>query len=667
MAQMAHERAADPATPLDELRQLAQDSLKVAAAVAANPSIDDAVIQVLLKRRSGNISKALASNPSTPFEHLAPLAKTHPEQVLANPAFELMLAADPSCIEAISEESLVRLAKAPSADTRCLAIIARATGSLRVARALLENRATPLGALQAFKGNPRWKSFDVTLHRNWPRQAGETWERKSVCQLKDDLCAMTDDTVWLPLLARAGAIDTSLRVAAIARAPKDVRAVAIARCQLHPDSELILAEPELGDLREAVAHALLARGPAWPTLCSQLGLGEVHIPSGVCPGSGSLAPNRTAEDVQGAFVRHRDYVYGVERRRERLSPEALVRGYLAIASHPHVSASTLEAMINAHVTHTDINRIAARSHAATPHVRFLSRLSELVPAARWIDDLATVRNSSVEPSVMAAFAQHAQEEVRIALAGRPDLPASIVASLAADSSKALRRALAGSESLADESLVAAFCVDSTASVRAAVVGRHGPLPSELRKKLLSDKSAETRTAFASRHDATDSEQRVLALDKSEKVRLSLACNPSLTADAIAALRSDATNDLITAFAGNPAVPLDVVAALVEKHRSRVLSALRDRGAAMMRKHETPLHLGTVVLLAAELESGSCARMIALSHPTCPPDVIERLFDPSAAWPQRALVAANPATPETVRAQLRGDACWPVAEAAASVQ
>jgi hypothetical protein len=662
MAHKAHDRAADPNTPLSELKQLAQDSLEVAATVAANPSIDDAVVRVLLKRRSGNISKALASNPSTSFEHLAALAKTHPEQVLANPAFELMLAANPSCIKEIEEESIIRIARTSSADPRCLAMIARVTESGEVARALLANLTTPLSALRSLHEGRL--GFSVSLHRNWQPRAADAWDACTALQLQTSACAEIDDTVWLPLLARAGAIDTHLRAAAASQASRAVRVRVLASGALPAGSESALAGPDVDDAKSAIASALIARGPGWEKVVEHLGL-DAHrglLPSGVRPGRSPLGSKATADDVHRAFLRHRDHVYSVERH-DGIDP----RSYLAVATHPTVSAQTLEAMVNAHAGSAEVRQIAARSHAATPHVRFLSRLSDLLPNVHWINELAALRHASVDPSMIAALAQHAHEEVRVAVAARPDVPPDVLTRLATDSSKAVLLAIAGSESLADESLVSAFCADSTAAVRAAVVGRHSPLPDRLRTKLLADKSAEVRIAFATRRDASDTEQRALASDKSEKVRLALAANPSITADAIAALRTDTTVDLIVALAGNPSVDLAVLTALIEQLPSLLLPTLRDRGAALLKKDETPLHLGTVVLLAAERAPGSRARMIALSHPTCPPDVIERLFDPSAEWPERALIAANPSTPETVRSKLRNDAYWPVSDAAASVQ
>ena len=661
MAHKAHDRAADPNTSLSELKQLAQDSLEVAATVAANPSIDESVIQELLKRRSSQVSKALASNPSTPFEHLAALATKHPEQVLANPAFELMLAADPSCIEGINEESLARIAKAPSADPRCLAMIARVTDSQEVFSALLANSATPLAALQLIQSDHPY--VDVSLHRNWRPRAAESWETRTARELKG-LYPTDDDTVWLPLLARAGAIDTGLRAAAVSRAPRDVRARVLVGGTIPVGLESALAGPDANDVKRAIASSMIARGPDWEKLVDELGLSAYRdlFPFRVQPGRALLGADASAEDVHRAFIGYRDYVY----RHERNDGIGL-RTYLAITAHPRVSARTLEAMVNAHSGSAEVRQIAARSHAATPHVRFLSRLSDLLPNARWTDELAALRKASAARSMIASSVQHAQEEVRVAVAARPDLPADIVARLASDASKAVRLALAGSESLADESLVSAFCADSTAAVRAAAVGRHGALPDELRKKLLADKSVEVRMAFATRRDATDAEQRTLASDKSGKVRLALAANVSITADAITALCTDTTVDLIVALAGNPSVDLSVLTALIEQLPSVLLPDLRDRGAALLKKDDMPLHLGTVVLLAAEREPGTCARRIALSHPMCPPDVIERLFDPSAGWTERALIAANPATPETVRSKLRNDAYWPVADAAASVQ
>lgn len=88
--------AQSPDTPAAVLEVLAAGDRAAARLVAANPSITPAIAEFLHDITDVRIHRALAGNPATPAPLLAKLARSNPAQVLANPAFELAILANPS-------------------------------------------------------------------------------------------------------------------------------------------------------------------------------------------------------------------------------------------------------------------------------------------------------------------------------------------------------------------------------------------------------------------------------------------------------------------------------------------------------------------------------------------------------------------------------------------
>lgn len=87
--------ALDPATPAEELWALAMRNDRFAVLVAQNPAIPISLIERLVEEGKPEILRALASNPQTPKEILLPLAEHFPEEVVANPVFEILWHLDP--------------------------------------------------------------------------------------------------------------------------------------------------------------------------------------------------------------------------------------------------------------------------------------------------------------------------------------------------------------------------------------------------------------------------------------------------------------------------------------------------------------------------------------------------------------------------------------------
>ena len=702
-------RAADPATPLAELMLLAQDSLDVARAVASNPAINDAVASVLSGRRNVRIDRALAGNSSTPVELLVHLGDKHAELVLTNPAFEFLLAADPSALTKIPDKSLSQLAASETIDLRCLVLMARLASSGSVATAVLENARTPpeaLRHLESIKAIGGFDCGDIRWHVNFSSNDRQEWSRtlEEAIASRSNIGSRSDkEQVVLEQLARAGAIDSVIRSAGVRTASATVGAIVLAGTELPAATAHALASVEIEDARKALLRAVASRGPAGDST-GRLDLRNPDpVLSGIDPHGSLLGLNASNADVLEAVVRHRDWT--ISHCVGPGTPFPDMRPMRAASQHPRADVRVLEAMVDGAPFRARFAKVAAESHAATGE--FLQRLCAMVDDPTVGDDWytdrpregttafavmevvasngacpadllrgflgrgvpaldrAVARNPSIDLKMVADLAQRPDEKVRVAIAGRSDLPPELVQVLVGDNSKAVKVALAGSLSVTDESLVLAFCTDKLAAIRAAAAARLGSIPAVSRPKLLADKSAEVRIGFAERGDLSLSEQQALASDASAKVRTSLATNGKLLPDVVAQLVHDGAREVVTALAGNRCLDETMLPSILDRLVEFVIAEMKARGLELMAKSTTRPDLGTVVALAAASQTRSASHSIAITHPACPEDVLRKRAR-GGEWVDRALVACNPSTPEDVRAALRADWAWPVVEAATAI-
>lgn len=691
-------RASDPDTPVSELLLLAQDSLEIARAVAANPAIDEKVASVLSGRRNIRIDRGLAGNPSTPPELLVHLGEKHADLVLGNPSFELLLAADPSALKRIPEISLRQLASSSSVDPRCLVLMARMVESGSVATAILENPRTPTEALRHLASASRECVFDrsdVRLHIHDDSAPREDWWQPVEIIISG---RVDKDDAALEQLARAGAIDSALRSAAIRRASNKVRAIALARSPLPIEAATALSQPEIEESRKSISKAVSARGA---DALTRLGLHDPEpVLSGVSLDGASLAPEATPAMLMGAVRAHVSWT--TTRCLHLGNPYPDMRPMRAVAAHPNVDERVLDAMIDAHPFAARFAKIAAESRAATPDflrkiyglqsdptigddwwserpregtTSFAVReviasnpacppdiLRELLSQGSPALDRAIARNPSTARDLILELARRPDENTRAFVATRADLSPELVESLNADHSKAVKVALAASPSVTDPDRIIAWCNEKLAPIRAAAAARSGALPDSARPKLRADKSAEVRGAFASRPDLTADEQLNLAVDPSEKVRAILAANHQLLPETAVVLLRDGSQEVTIALAGNPSVDAAWLPLLLDGISGGVVAELTARGRQLLAKDPSPVDLGTVVALAASTPPKSAAFAIAITHAACPEAILRKRVK-TGGWLDRALIASNPATPNDLRAELRGDWAWPVVAAA----
>jgi hypothetical protein len=541
---------------------------------------------------------------------------------------------------------------------------------------------------------------------NFSDGSGESWEAKVAEELRSRTRALSGrDDEALVLLAEAGAIDSELRATALSIANETARAIAVAQPVLPPSGASVLCAEEIDQVRRAWTATVAGRLSDGAHTLVQLGLEDPWpIESKVIPGLGGLRPDATADDVHDSVVQHRDWVL----ERERLVRISLfvprydapdMRPMDAAAAHPRIELRTLYAMVDASPFAARFARAAARSHAATePLLRALAALPsdpgfgyahrplsgithetvkaivaerpacgmallrELLSLGAVAVDGAVARNPSLSGDLIEELSRRPQEKVRAAIAARNDLPSALVGALAKDHSLEVHASLASSASLRDEDLIARYCTDRNAAVRAGAARRTGALPSDSRQRLLADKVAGVRAAFATRNDLSCEEQLAIAADESPSVRASLAAHGPLAPEALTRLAADTSLDVLQALAANEDIKSAALASIPSRLHDAAVGDMRTRGKALIAKRNRQIDLVTILVIASEVRSGHPARLIALSHPRCPPEVLARRAK-SPDWVQRALVAANPSTPEEVRARFTTDDSWMVVKAA----
>ncbi len=105
------EEAANRETNPERLREMAFQSHEIDMIIASNSKTPQDVIEKLAKSDNNEIRKVVATNANTPPDLLLDLGKDFPEELLANPVFNLMLLANPNLLKEIPEKTLISILK----------------------------------------------------------------------------------------------------------------------------------------------------------------------------------------------------------------------------------------------------------------------------------------------------------------------------------------------------------------------------------------------------------------------------------------------------------------------------------------------------------------------------------------------------------------------------
>ncbi len=107
------EEAANKETTPERLREMAFQSHEIDMIIARNSKTPQDVLKKLAESENNEIRKTVTTNPNTPPEILLDLGKDFPEELLANPVFNLMLLANPNLLGDMPEETLISIIKLP--------------------------------------------------------------------------------------------------------------------------------------------------------------------------------------------------------------------------------------------------------------------------------------------------------------------------------------------------------------------------------------------------------------------------------------------------------------------------------------------------------------------------------------------------------------------------
>jgi hypothetical protein len=423
----------------------------------------------------------VAQNPNTPTEALFSLAGEFPNEVIANPAFPLLLLSEPDpasfpegaiidLLQAatLPDELVYLSANHPSPGARA-ALAARPDAPPEVLRRLLDDRYYSVSSVAA--RNP-----------NAPPDA-----------LAEALGSLYDET------RRAAAENP--------RTPDQAKQLFL-RAGTDPDW-VSFAAPDLTLSGEELAHlstqgrwarCLVARHPNTPGALLESMTGP-EVPFEVRE---SLLENPALSGVLLAkLCEHHERERGMSRiiaRHPRTPPEVLAK--LAqrndaltrwrVSNHPATPAETLALLADDPGNH--------RWLARNPHTpaEVLARLSgEVDPDTQ----RALAKNPSAPEALCQRLAAQSDEHTRAALAQRERLSPSLLESLCADAAELVREALAQNRRLSWGE-IGALAQDPSPRVRAALLAR-GDLPEEILAQLRRDKEQRVRNRATLRNAARE--------------------------------------------------------------------------------------------------------------------------------------------------------------------
>ncbi len=140
----------DPTGPLERLRELANEHLEYARALAHNPQTPPELLLELAHRPEKGVRRALTLNPSTPEKLLFKLACAFPAELLKNPLLTLLTLEDPDFAAKLPAATRRALAKHPGTPPQMLQTLVQPfDASVRLA--LFANPSAPLPLLKRFR------------------------------------------------------------------------------------------------------------------------------------------------------------------------------------------------------------------------------------------------------------------------------------------------------------------------------------------------------------------------------------------------------------------------------------------------------------------------------------------------------------------------------------
>jgi Leucine rich repeat variant len=680
--------AADPATPAERLRELAQHP-DLAPIVAANVGVSaellreiearivetlpmpvDAAIALMthgtptiatnhyraLGLRADNPTlAAIAGNPNAPTDTLLRLAGAFPAQFCANPIFPLLLLENPNLPGEMPlpiVRSLLRYAGVPRTFLEWIA----SYGMPEV------NEAARLHVAIAGEAGPDWRQL----------AQAEIW-KTNISESDDlllELLGLGAVPEWM-LALLAGSADKAVR-RAVARSPGASKAALKPFRRAGASSDLAGYAPPDRALDPAVLEWLAMGGRYARALAARN------------PGTPAAIPEQLAADVERA-VRQ------------------------SVARNPAAPPHLLDRLAGDRTP--DVRQAVARN-AATPIATLEQLAGDRAKDVRW----TLARNPRAPRETLERLARDAHTVVRQAVARNPATPANLLDILADDEQRAVRLMVARAFG-APASTLERLAADPDPEIGAAVA-RHPNLPPTVRKRLLASNATAKRAKRKTTDDRSASQRpsdlvgardlgeiERLAGDASSLVRAELAASAGVPAAILRRLAEDSSAHVRAAVARNPATPLDQLQWLAEDdvwavHRAvaqnprtpaailakfaedyswsnmrvrvavvrnpNVSAAILEHLAGdlsvdvrreVMRHPATPSGARARILISS-LEmctrtSESFYHVLALAHPDAPAAYVESRIS-SPEWLERYAITRNPRAPSQILAALADD-------------
>lgn len=291
---------------------------------------------------------------------------------------------------------------------------------------------------------------------------------------------------------------------------------------------------------------------------------------------------------------------------------------------------------------------------------------------------AVARDRDTPTDVLALLAKDQDKTVRRQVAENGQTPCELLTLLAMDRHLDVRRAVAENSKTSAEALTL-LAKDQDRTVRRRVT-ENSRTPCELLTLLAMDRHLDVRRAVAKNVQTPSEVLTLLAADEHYEVRCAVAGNSQTPVELLTLLAKDEHYEVRYAVAGNSQTPAELLTllskdeflcvrqAVAEDSQKLILIDQLAMGESanffrrLVKSKQTPKPLTSELretLLVLTCEEGckgsqpSPGRRFLFTLPQCPGNILAKNFR-SRCWLERFAIAGNPSTPEDVLERMAND-------------
>ena len=197
------EAASELVTP-ERLFELAVDSdTAVQRAVAKNLRTPPTALEVLSHSKDQSTRESVVGNPNSPAAVLCKLGGQFPNQLLNNPALDLMLLENPGLFSEVPEETLAAIAKREDCSPQMLGHLAMGGHGRGLLMALIQNGNTPASAIQTIIKLPVEKLAERFEVPEDSLRGFDGLSRMHVTVMPEPTAEEASESFWSTILERA--------------------------------------------------------------------------------------------------------------------------------------------------------------------------------------------------------------------------------------------------------------------------------------------------------------------------------------------------------------------------------------------------------------------------------------------------------------------------------